>query len=133
MMQMLMQKIIIIIISIPSFNYFKDIHCFNDINDLQDILELHDLHDDNDFDGDNDISDVNNVSNFTISNIFIIPMSKNVKMLENTAIESYRIFSMKLCDFSDPLRPKYTTYEAVQRVYRQVRMSGTISVLVSWL
>ena len=89
MMQMLMQKIIIIIISIPSFNYFKDIHCFNDINDLQDILELHDLHDDNDFDGDNDISDVNNVSNFTISNIFIIPMSKNVKMLENTAIESY--------------------------------------------
>ena len=51
---------------------------------------------------DNDISDVNNVSNFTISNIFIIPMSKNVIKLENTATESQRIFSISYVTSATP-------------------------------
>ncbi len=36
---------------------------------------------------------------------------------------------MNLGDFGDPLRQNYATQEAVQSLYRQVKMSGTIFVL----
>ena len=40
---------------------------------------------------------------------------------------------MKVGDFGAPLRQNYATQEAVQRLYRQVKMSGTIFVMIGSL
>ncbi len=40
---------------------------------------------------------------------------------------------MKVGDFGAPLRQNYATQEAVQRLYRQVMMSGTIFVMIGSL